>query len=237
MLGSAVDGILKQYRLFAEDGYVNRKLLEISSGHIIFADLPSLREKKYAYAASQDIQREMHLLFSDQSMMSYTDKTEDKYETLPQLLLNEKMTKADVQHYHMVDLQWLIDRGSVICDEAGYLTVNKIRVFLLKDLFKNEVLCPSYFDDALRQEVGQLVLSGDLEYGNTLFSKPEQEYLNYVLNKAEFSNGQDLRNKYLHDTHPQDEKTQYQDYLELLKIIILIIIKINEELCMKNDPE
>lgn len=137
----------------------------------------------------------------------------------------------------MADLQWLIDRGSVICNESGHLTVSKIRVFLLKDLFKNEVLCPSYFDDALRQEVDQLVSSGDLEYGNTLFSRPEQEYLNYMLNKAEFSNGQDLRNKYLHDTHPQDEKTQYQDYLELLKIMILIIIKINEELCMKNDSE
>ena len=234
LLGSAVDGILKQYRLFAEDGYVNRKLLEISSGHIIFGDLPSIREKKYAYAARQDIQKEMHLLFSDQSMMSYTDKTEDKYETLPRLLLNEQMTKADFQDYHMADLQWLIDRGSVICDESGNLTVNKTRVFLLKDLFKNEVLCPSYFDDALRQEVDQLISSGDLEYGNTLFSRPEQEYLNYMLNKAEFSNGQDLRNKYLHDTHPQDEKTQYQDYLELLKIMVLIIIKINEELCEKN---
>lgn len=237
LLGSAIDGILKQYRLFEEDGYVNRKLLEISSGHIIFGDLPSLREKKYAYVASQDTQKEMFLLFSDQSMMSYTDKTEDKYDTLPQLLLNEQMTKADFQDYHMADLQWLIDRGSVICNESGHLTVSKIRVFLLKDLFKNEVLCPSYFDDALRQEVDQLVSSGDLEYGNTLFSRPEQEYLNYMLNKAEFSNGQDLRNKYLHDTHPQDEKTQYQDYLELLKIMILIIIKINEELCMKNDSE
>lgn len=69
LLGSAIDGILKQYRLFAEDGYVNRKLLEISSGHIIFGDLPSLREKKYAYALSQDILNEMFLLFSDQSMI------------------------------------------------------------------------------------------------------------------------------------------------------------------------
>lgn len=237
LLGSAIDGILKQYRLFAEDGYVNRKLLEISSGHIIFGELPSLREKKYAYALSQDIQTEMYLLFSDQSMMSYTDKTESKYDTLPQLLLNEQMTKADFQEYHMADLQWLIDRNSVICNDAGYLAINKTRIFLLRDLFKNEVLCPCYFDEALRQEVDQLVASGDLEYRNTLFSKPEQAYLNYMLNKAEFSNGLDLRNKYLHDTHPQDEKTQYQDYLELLKIMILIIVKINEELCMKNDPE
>jgi hypothetical protein len=235
LLSSAIDGILKQYRLFVEDGYVNRKLLEISSGHIIFSELLSLRKKKYAYPFSNNILTEMFLLFSDQSMMSYTDKTADKYETLPQLLLNEQMTREDFPDYLTNNLQWLIDRGSIIDNDSGYLSINKTRVFLLKDLFKNEVLCPSYYDTGLRQEIDKLVVSGDLEYGNTLFSKPEQEYLNYMLNKAEFSNGLDLRNKYLHDTHPQDEKTQCQDYLELLKIMILTIIKINEELCMKNN--
>ena len=64
------------------------------------------------------------------------------------------------------------------------------------------------------------------------FSKPEQDYLNYILNKSEFSNGLDLRNKYIHDTCPLDEKIQRQDYMELLKIMVLIMIKINEEFCL-----
>ena len=74
----------------------------------------------------------------------------------------------------------------------------------------------------------------DIRYENTLFSKPEQDYLNYVLNKSEFSNGLDLRNRYSHDTCSLDEKTQSQDYLELLKIMVFIIIKINEEFCINN---
>ena len=76
--------------------------------------------------------------------------------------------------------------------------------------------------------------AGDIRYENALFSKPEQDYLNYVLNKSEFSNGLDLRNRYSHDTCSLDEKTQRQDYLEPLKIMVFIIIKINEEFCINN---
>ena len=64
-------------------------------------------------------------------------------------------------------------------------------------------------------------------------SRPEQHYLNYILNKAEYSNGLDLRNRYVHDTCSQNKKAQHYDYCELQKIMILIILKINEELCMK----
>lgn len=46
LLASSMDGVLKQYRLFCEDGYVDKELLQISSEHIIFSQLPSLRSKK-----------------------------------------------------------------------------------------------------------------------------------------------------------------------------------------------
>ena len=59
-------------------------------------------------------------------------------------------------------------------------------------------------------------------------------YLNYMLNKSEYSNGLDLRNKYSHDTCSLKEEVQIQDYLELLKIMVLIIIKINEEFCLRE---
>ena len=73
-----------------------------------------------------------------------------------------------------------------------------------------------------------------MSYKGTLFSRPEQDYLNFMLNKAEFSNGFDLRNRYIHDTCTLNEEMQQQDYLELLKIMTLITIKINEELCKNN---
>ena len=66
----------------------------------------------------------------------------------------------------------------------------------MRELYKNEVLCPHCFDAELCKRIDEYVSAGDLQYENTLFSRPEQDYLNYMLNKSEFSNGLDLRNKY-----------------------------------------
>ena len=89
----------------------------------------------------------------------------------------------------------------------------------------------TYYKD--KSEIEKLVLSGELRYGNTLFSIPEQNYLNYMLNKSEYSNGKDLRNRYIHSTYPIDVRQQEQDYMIMLKIMAVIIIKINEEFCLK----
>lgn len=50
---------------------------------------------------------------------------------------------------------------------------------------------------------------------------------------AVYSNGKDLRNKYIHSTYPMDEDVQMQDYMDLLKIMIIIMGKINEEFLIK----
>lgn len=234
LLASSIDGALKQYRLFREEGYVDRELLEMSSEHVFFNQLPSLRNKKYAYSNSAEFRGEQNLLFSNQSAMAYTEKTKDKYETLAQLLLNENMTMDDFVHYQKSNMQWLINRGAVLSNTDGCLVVDISRAFILKDLFENEVTCPSYLDESLQTLVDALVSSGDMKYENTLFSKPEQDYLNYILNKSECSNGLDLRNKYIHDSHPLDEGAQKKDYLEFLKVMTLIVIKINEEFCMRD---
>lgn len=234
LLAIAIDGVLKQYRLFCEDGYVDRELLEMSSGHIVFGDLASMREKKYAYSASNDLLSEQHLLYSDQSMMSYTEKTGSEYSSLPDLLTHEILVREDFAQYQQRNLDWLISRGVVYTADDGRLRINQKRAVVLKDLFANEVICPAYYGPILKSQVEEMVSVGDIRYENTLFSKPEQDYLNYVLNKSEFSNGLDLRNRYSHDTCSLDEKTQSQDYLELLKIMVFIIIKINEEFCINN---
>ncbi len=53
-------------------------------------------------------------------------------------------------------------------------------------------------------------------------------------NKAEFSNGLDLRNRYIHDTNSLDEQQQQNDYIVLLKMFIILVIKINEEFCLQD---
>ena len=87
-----------------------------------------------------------------------------------------------------------------------------------------------------RKEIHDLVQNGILRFESSLFSKPEQDYLNYCLNKSEFANSLDLRNMYGHGTQPfGDENVHHSNYIRFLKLFVLIIIKINDELCIKDE--
>ena len=234
LLAISIDGILKQYRLFLEDGFVDRELLEISSGHIVFGEIKSMVAHKYAYCKSNELQREQFILFSDQSLATYTEKTQSRYDNLPQMLLSEEMVMGDFYEHQQGSIRWLLERGTIIQEPTGRLIINKAKALVLKDLFTNEVVCPNYYGQGATT-IQALVESGDMEYENTLFSRPEQAYLNYMLNKSEYSNGMDLRNKYSHDTCSLKEEVQNEDYLELLKIMVLLITKINEEFCLREE--
>jgi len=69
-------------------------------------------------------------------------------------------------------------------------------------------------------------------FESTMFSRPEHDYLNYILNKSTFNNGMDLRNRYSH-TQPSDDDEA--NYLIFLNLFVLTVIKINDEFCMFDD--
>ena len=108
------------------------------------------------------------------------------------------------------------------------------RAAILKDLFEHDVLCVYYCNSELFQ-INSMVNSGDWEIESTLFSQPEADYLDYMLNKSKFSNGLDLRNKYIHSTYPINKTEQQNDYLQLLKLMVLLISKMNDEFCIWKD--
>ena len=232
---SELDGVFKQFRMFVTDHVINRELFEISSNPVSLSELPSMLKNKYAYANSESIAREQNLLFSDQSMLMYVPKYENEARSFADLLIKHTITLSDYPDWEVKDLNWLQERGSINIDETKIIRLNERRVALLRDLYDHDVLCCYYYRN--KEILNQLIISGDLRYGNTLFSVPEQEYLNYMLNKSEYSNGMDLRNKYIHSTYTLDEKQQQRDYIHLLKIMMLTVLKINEEYCLGSRTE
>ena len=50
---------------------------------------------------------------------------------------------------------------------------------------------------------------------------------------SEFLNGVNLRNKYLHGTQSFDGKINLNDYFLFLRLLILCILKINDEFCLE----
>lgn len=233
-LAAEMDGILKQYRMYVRDGYIDRELFEMESEHLIIDGMQSLIKDKYGYSNGLNIQNEMFLLFSDQSMLGYIERTKSEYPTLFELLRNERCPISDFANHQLERINWLIGRGVLIQGADNTIELNYPRVYIIKDLYDHDVICIQHLTD-FSDSLNEMIKNGDIHIEDTLFSKPEKEYLNYMLNKAEYSNGLDLRNKYAHSTYPQNEEEQKHDYIELLKTMVLVITKMNEEFCWIDD--
>ena len=201
-LAPEFESLLKQYKLFVEDGCIDFELLEMSSSPYSVKDIPSLVPNKYIYLKdSQELLKIIQLFFSDQTGLSYVDPFKDKM-------------------YLYID-----GNGSI-------QFVNPARVSILYDLFLNEAASFYRYDPEFRLEVLEMGRAGLIYFGNTLFSIPEQSYFNYHLNKSEFTNGLDLRNKYAHGTSADPNKTKEHQYAYLmyLKLIVLSLLKIEDDL-------
>ena len=136
-------------------------------------------------------------------------------------------------------LSILLDCGFVILDNNNdYIyNGNNESIMLVGLNTNNEVINYWKYPLKYREKMDELIEKDMLLKGSTLFSKQEQDYFNFYLNQRSFNNTYDLRNKYLHGNKlkDDDENTHYNNYMLFLKLIILIIIKINDELCVKED--
>lgn len=72
-------------------------------------------------------------------------------------------------------------------------------------------------------------------FGNTLYAKQEQDYLNFMLNNAVFDNSWAIRNNYQHGVPNYDDKNHYI-FDNLLVILVLLnhVLKINNELNLRR---
>lgn len=233
VLISQLDSIIKQFKLYIEDGHVDREYFEFASTASKISDSESMSNQKYIYPYGEDIYGMMNSIYSDQSMLTYDEKTRTSYNSLIELLENHNRKIEDFNWYNEKLINWLIEKEVLFTNEQGFLSPNKTKAYILEDLFHRGVICYSYLTKTQKTVVDDMIKSNDLVVENTLFSRMEQEYIDYMLNVQKFNNGPEIRNKYAHGTNSLNERTQKQHYIELIKIIVLTIIKINEEFCLK----
>lgn len=230
------DSVIKQFRLYIEDSKVDRGFFEFSSDRIKVSDTPSMIPNKYLYPASNRLHSAMFMFFSDQSMLYYVDQ-KNKYNNLPHMLMERQMMVSDFRDYDQRDIEWLIKENFVYLDNKNCVHIKREVAYLLKDLYQNGVISYWYYKEKFPFMVDQInfwIESGDIESKQTLFTEQEQAFIDYMLNVQKYDNGPELRNKYAHGIFPTNLKEQEENYAELLRIMILIIIKINEEFCITN---
>lgn len=233
MLASEIEGILKQFSLLVEFGHIDHELLQMSSRHLFYKDVPSFLNPKYVYGIGHTYQHATHYFFSDQSMLAYVPRLREKYYNFYDLLCHEKVGLNDYSR-HKHDIEWLLEQSFLRLNDDGNISMHTEKVIILKDLYENGVSCASYlkkYKDVLNWMEAQDMAG----YKSSFFSKPEQDYLNYLMNRSEFSNGLDLRNTYLHATQSADEEIHKKNYNIFLNVIVLIIIKMNEEFCLRQE--
>lgn len=229
-LASAIDGVLSKYKMLCEDGEIDEDLFRYITDSPRIKDVPSLVKNKYCYVKNADLFKEMNMFFSTQSMLGYTEKTGSKYDTFFGLITNEIIKLSECQPYNLEAVKWLSERN-VIYLESDIIKFNVERVYILKEFYEKEVISLQHVDSLLLKE---LIKSGDVSVDNKLLTKPEYQYFNYLLNNSEFGNGKAIRNRYIHDSIIPDEKTMRADYYTLLKVMVILIIKINDDFCING---
>ncbi len=229
-----MDGILKQFNLFCEDGYVNRHLFEIGTNQMSISDVRSQLENKYFYPIGQDIQGVFNLLYSDQSMMLYKPEWCDNINTAYDLLKERVVNFEDLLPYQQQQVQWLIDKKIFFLDSKRNIVYDNKLLNLLYDLYHNDFSCNSYDAAKYKVQLSFLKNSNMIEYESSLLARPEQDYFDYLFNHSKYDNSLDLRNSYAHGNQSIDEKNIEKNYYQILIAMVLIIIKINEEFCLKH---
>lgn len=223
--------LLKQYKLLVDENTIDIELIQINSTPIRIGEIYSKKSNKYLYSNNDLILQLKHLFFSDQSHLFYIEPFKNKYKCLYDLLVNEKLKLENFKNYQQGAIQKLIDDQYLKISSDNFITFNKeILIFLLGELHYKEVISYWNYPLPFRKAMDELIEKKLLIEENTLFSRQEREYLNFYLNKKEFTNGYDLRNKYLHGTNSFLEGEHELDYLKLIKIIILTLLKIDDDL-------
>ncbi|ABJ68030.1 MULTISPECIES: hypothetical protein [Pediococcus] len=238
--------IRKQWNLLIDEGEIDKDLFALESTPRIY-DLGSFLHKKYIYLneENKDIKKVLELLFSDQSHLN-TVKVTDGYlheNSFIQLLEKHNINYSFFENYQRQDINYLIENNIITKRKDDVIYVNKkqmrrIRIFSM--IFNYGVI--NYYNGLTKisrkvdlkqqqNEIDEILEEGLLIYKDTLFSKPESDYLNYLLNDSEFDNALGIRNKYLHGSVFEDN---VEDLLYALIILTIYVIKINEELILNK---
>lgn len=230
-----IESILKQFKLFAENGLIDNELHQLDSHSIKYDSIPSLSPKKYVYGAGEIYHRLKNCFFSDQSLLSYIEAFRGKYKNLYELLIHENVKLDHFKPYQKPTIENLIDEKILILENDGSINIKeKMLLFVMSGLYSEGVISYWHYNDLFRSEIDKMEESGLIQFKNTLFSEPEIKYLNYYMNKSEYTNGLDLRNKYVHGTNSPEPDIQENEYFIILKVLVLILLKIEDDLLINN---
>ena len=231
-LFTEIDAVVRQYRMFVDDGRIDEELLELSSTPVDFCELSSFNKGKYYYLNTNKAEADtvLNALFSDQSHLNYIDEARHDV-NLFSLIANKDMKRDDFLSYQKPYIDWLSNLGFLKVDENGKIEVT-IYAWIFGFLYRVEAIPYYSYNEKIQKDITKLTSDGWLVPSNHLFTISEIEYSNYILNRKQFTNGLDLRNKYVHGSKSltKDERDNELAYTRGLMVMVSLMIKIYDDL-------
>jgi hypothetical protein len=239
LLAPEIERILKQFQMFVEDGHVDLELMSLSSNKFLVTTCKSLLPSKYCYLNSRDAEIATYYFYSDQCMLHYDSKSEVSHETFAQRLLKSSPRQSDFEDYQQSELDWLVSKGYLHINDGDIVEFANIHaVAFLGEIHRNGCLCYHSYSGQAKSVLDRMLSEGTLKSESSLFSRPEQDFVDFHLNRHKYINSLDLRNKYAHGSHAGTqggEGEAQHDYLQLLKILVCVILKMNDDICTKSE--
>ena len=238
IIAPEIDRIAKRHDMYAKRGVVDEELLGISTDTVRVTDVTSCVKHKYYTIKGQPnaLLRLFHLLFSDQSMLSFVEPFKNyHYSSFFQLLMkhNGKIPYNNYANYQQRDIDYLVEEGFLAVNTEGCLFVVKQQaILLLKQLYEFHSF-PTMFLGGFDMEFFNMMLDkGWIEEDNNLLSIEERNYFDYYMYNSPYTNGPALRNRYVHGTNvdPSQEHVHKAAYDRLLILLILELLKIEDDL-------
>lgn len=229
-LCSEIDSVLKQYQLYYENGEIDTDLLEINSKPLLFSNIKSYDKNKFAYIVDPEYLNSMYQLFSDQSNLNFIPKLTSLNKSFISAILenNFDLFLSDFDNGQQNIIKKLQTQQLIKLTHINKITAEEKNIRVLNDFYENNCICNKSYLKRLDK------LNIQCNYADKLFSESETDYLNFILNKKQFSNSYNLRNKYIHGSQPQNEDKHLNDYYLLLMIHCFIALKIYDELANRK---
>ena len=235
ILAPELESLLKQYDVYTKEGEIDFDLIQIDPILLNFSKIKSLVDKKYGYLDDNKAYAIKYHFFSDQSSLFYTELFKSKYTNFYDLLTNEDVKFEDFEEYQKTVIGQLISEEYLFIDDSNNLKIKKqILISVIGDLHKNEVISYWHYPEEFRKVIDEMVDKNLIKFESTLLSKQENNYFNYYLNKKGYTNGLNIRNKYLHGTNTGSEKEHQYEYNILIKLVILTLLKIADDLILRK---
>lgn len=231
-----IERILKIYKMFQE-GNVNSNLLNTFSSPVgNWDELKSLSERKHVYPAKEGY-AVFDILFSQHLSIYCLLKTSgEKYKNFYERLQSEKVSYDIFDSQCRGLLQYLIDVDCISVKE-GLVEYNKTKCDLLKDIYDNDVLNILPLNPEERRCIDELIAKNVIVASDSLFSTNEQNYISFVWSDS-YKNGLAIRNRYLHGAYSPNDPQIHRDYIEILKLLVMIMICLDDEFrCWKKKQE